>query len=140
MVGSCKTQLMVGSCKTQLCFQVLFFPLSFKPKNMFAKADMNLYPYREILEAESVDQIKAINPIPRTPGIHTMTILRSCQFIPSGMADLILRSNAKSVEDSIMVAKAYVMGSLETIPLDLDLEEPAEGNEDGEPEAPAVAG
>ena len=50
------------------------FPLSLKPKKMFAKADMNLYPYREILDAESVDQIKAINLIPRTPGINTMTV------------------------------------------------------------------
>ena len=80
---------------------------------------MNRYPYQEIFDADSIDQIKAIQPIARTPGANTMITLRSCQYIPSGITDLILRSNATSVEELVMVAKSYVVGSLQTIPIDV---------------------
>ena len=48
-----------------------------------------------------------------------MITLRSCQYIPSGIANLILRSNATSVEELVMVAKSYVVGSLESIPIEV---------------------
>ena len=95
------------------------FPLSFKAKKMFHKADMNRYPYQEIFDADSIAQIKTIQPITRTPGANTMIPLRSCQYIPSGIADLILRSNATSAEELVMVAKSYVAGSLQTIPIEV---------------------
>ena len=95
------------------------FPLSFKAKKMFHKAEMNRYPYQEIFDADSVDAIRSIQPIARTPGANTMITLRSCQYIPSGIADLILRSNATSVEELVMVAKSYVIGSLQTIPIEV---------------------
>ena len=80
---------------------------------------MNRYPYQEIFDADSIDAIKTIQPIARTPGANTMITLRSCQYIPSGIADLILRSNATSVEELVMVAKSYVVGSLQTIPIEV---------------------
>jgi hypothetical protein len=97
------------------------FPLSFKPSTMFEKGEMHRFSYKAIFDAEDTAGIRAIIPITRAPGQNTMISLCSCHYIPTGMADLIIRSKVTSWEEIIMVTKAFVQGSLP--PLEVEVED-----------------
>ena len=100
------------------------FPLSFKTSAMFDKVEMHRFSYKAIFEAEDVAGIRSIIPVTRTPGQNTSMIsLRSCHYIPTGMADLIIRSKVSSWEELIMVTKAFVYGSLPPLEVDVDDDE-----------------
>jgi hypothetical protein len=97
------------------------FPLSFKTSAIFDKVEMHRFSYTEIFNTEDAAGIRAINPVTRTPGQNTSMIsLRSCHYIPTGMADLIIRSKVSSWEDLIMVTKAFVYGSLPPLEVEVD--------------------
>jgi hypothetical protein len=119
-------------------------PLSFKAKKMFGAHDANRFQYKAIMDADSIAALEEIEATPIVEGTTNPVKLSSCMYLPTGMANLLLRSNAVTAAEMVMVLKAFVAGSLPTpiIVLDETGEESKEDENSGDTDAetPAAGG
>jgi hypothetical protein len=85
-------------------------PFSFTPGRLFKENTVHRYPYQAIFDAENAAALGNIPIMER--GENCNIQLRTCQFVPSCMAKLLINSTAKTAADMILVIKTFVAGSL----------------------------
>jgi hypothetical protein len=85
-------------------------PFSFAPGRLFKENTVHRYPYKAIFDTEDMNSLKDIPILAR--GENANIQIRTCQYVPSCMANLLLNSTAKTAAEMIMVLKTFIAGSL----------------------------
>jgi hypothetical protein len=85
-------------------------PFSFTPGRLFKENTVHRYPYKAIFDAENAEALGNIPIMAR--GENCNVQIRTCQFVPSCMANLLLHSTAKTAAEMVLVLKTFVAGSL----------------------------